>query len=94
MSDEEGFKWVAEKWQLAHAALSFEEILKALTPKVEALLTTDRRKLFQAFYRLDVDEARVERVFRTRAPHEQARALAELILERELQKARTRHGAE
>ena len=47
-------------------------------------------KLCQAMYRLDVSEAKFDQVMNEKTPEEIPHAVADLIIEREMQKVRTR----
>lgn len=85
---------IAEKWNVVPAAggsvFSVDLLLEELARRVAELMARDRRTFFQTLYRLDVSEEKVNQSFRTALPKDQPRRLARLILEREIQKARSR----
>ena len=68
----------------------WEQSIAALTVIVKRMLLTDRKKFINDLYRLDVSEIKLTQTFKTLAPGDQPRAIAELILRREIQKAETR----
>lgn len=87
----EGLKEVAERWALGASAVDWNGILDALSRQVLEMLSADRRRLLNNLYRLDVSEAKVRGALNSgKDAAGQARLLAELILAREIQKARTR----
>ena len=73
-----------------------ELLLDALEERVVALIHRDFDKLRTALYRLDVPEAQYKAAFDRPDLKSKARALAEIILDRETQKAETwmRYAAE
>ncbi len=62
----------------------------ALTDRIIRLLTTNPERLMAILYRIDVGEAAVDEIFRTAFPPDVPELLADLIIERQLAKARTR----
>lgn len=74
-----------------------EKILDLMEQKVSELLLGPREKLFQALYRLDVNESRAEQILSGRLlsakKMSKSRALAELILDREIRKFLTRQSS-
>jgi hypothetical protein len=85
---------IAEKWGLlpmgSTAPYPADELLEELARRVAVLLDRNRAAFLQSLYRLDVSEEKSRRVFAAVPPGEQPRALARLILQREIEKARTR----
>ena len=71
-----------------------EQVVEGLAKKVQELLMNDRKFLFQALYRLDVDEEKVNWVMQREQKDRQAMRLAELIFKREIQKAKSRRASE
>jgi hypothetical protein len=69
---------------------SREEYLKQLTAAIVFLLLHDMDKLLNILYRIDVFERDTKAAFAQNNPQLIAPRLAELILEREMQKAKTR----
>jgi hypothetical protein len=72
------------------SALTEEDLVQFLAPKLERLLVEDPEKLFFILYRLDVDEPAVHRVLSGQGEELPSVALARLIVAREKQKAITR----
>lgn len=68
----------------------WEAIRKALAVKVTELLDRNPSMLMSILYRIDVLERHVKRVFHQSAPDHLALDLADLIIERQLQKVRIR----
>ncbi len=72
-------------------AKDHEQLLHKLTNAVAYLLRTDLNRLLHILYRIDVEERRVKEAMAVATAEEDvARNIAELILQRELQKAYTR----
>jgi hypothetical protein len=57
---------------------------------ISHLMQSNFEKLCQAMYRLDVSETRFDRVMNEKTPEEIPHAVADLVIEREMQKVRTR----
>jgi hypothetical protein len=70
--------------------LTREELLSWLTQKIIFLLLHDMEKLLHILYRIDVKESLVKDVFAQHDPKKIAPLLAELIINRELEKVHTR----
>ncbi len=71
-------------------ALQLEEIRRQLVGKIEYLLDFDFEQLMNILYRIDVDEQKVKEALRNHPPNEIAPILAELVVERQLLKVKTR----
>lgn len=71
-------------------ASGYDELKEWLTQQIISLLLNDMEKLLNILYRIDVNEKKVKEVFAQHNPKLIAPLLAELLLERELQKAATR----
>lgn len=69
---------------------SREEMKKQLTDFLNVLLNKDFERLLQGLYRIDVNEEKVKEILYVGSPEFIADNLAELILNRQLQKATTR----
>jgi hypothetical protein len=67
-----------------------KEVKKRLTEIIHYLLHHDMQKLLSVFYRMDLDENRVNAIIHLAPPENIAEELAELTLQRELQKVETR----
>lgn len=74
--------------------LTAEDVLSAirkeLIDRIIRLLNTNPEKLMSILYRIDVSEARVNEIFSTALPPDVPDLLAELIIERQMAKAKTR----
>lgn len=74
--------------------LAAEDVLSAirkeLVDRIIRLLNTNPEKLMSILYRIDVSEARVNEIFSTALPPDVPEMLAELIIERQMAKAKTR----
>ncbi len=64
----------------------------ALIERIVQLLEYQLERLMHILYRIDVDEAAVNRCFRNLPPGEVAAALADLIIARQKEKVLTRRG--
>jgi hypothetical protein len=71
-------------------AITRQELLSWLTQKIIFLLLHDMEKLLHILYRIDVKESLVKDVFAQHDPKKIAPLLAELILNREIEKVHTR----
>ena len=76
------------------ASASLGALRRLLTAKIAELLDRNPAWLMHVLYRVDVAEARVKAVFAEAAPDEIAPRLADLLIERQLQKIeyRRRYG--
>lgn len=61
-----------------------------LTQLIRYLLDHDMHRLLNAMYRLDVSEAKFSKAMHSPDKDEVARSIASLVLEREMQKVKTR----
>ena len=71
-------------------ALSLEALQKALQERLVDYLLNDMEGLLQLLYKIDVNEKKVKEVFSGNQPKAIAPQLAQLIIDRMLQKAETR----
>lgn len=76
--------------------LNWELLLEALEERITDLMINNPRKLTTAVYLLDISERRYQEAMRRPGIAQKARALAEIILERESEKIalRRRYAAE
>jgi len=65
-------------------------IREKLAILIEHLMQSNFEKLCQAMYRLDVSELKFHKVMTEKPTEEIASSLADLVIEREMQKVRTR----
>jgi hypothetical protein len=70
--------------------IEIDQIKKKLTSILQYLLDKDLNKLLNIFYRIDLDERKVKLILSASNPDQIAGDLAELVIQRELQKATTR----
>ncbi len=69
---------------------ALEAIREALSRRITEMLRTNPEKLMSILYRIDVREDMVNTILNTAFPTEVPLLLANLIIERQLEKARTR----
>ena len=69
---------------------NFDEIKTALIEKINDLILTDFQKLVNLLYRIDVSEVRLKKLLQENNDQDAARIIAELIIERQLQKIKTK----
>ena len=82
---------LVEGWALSDEVRpSMHELLAALAMRVSQLLDKDPNKLSTAMYTLDIDELRFQDAMHLPGMDLKSTAVAELILERELQKIESR----
>jgi hypothetical protein len=83
---------IALKWGLLqNEDIEVESFLQALSHKIEILWNEDPEKLLNTLYRLDVSESKLDIAMKRPKSGSMSRDVAELILERELQKFKTRN---
>lgn len=68
----------------------YEALLDKVTWVIDYLIEKDMERLFWMLYRIDVSEKKVRDTLVLGGPDNAARSLAELVVEREIQKAITR----
>ena len=66
------------------------ECLSALSKRINDLILNDFEKLIFLLYRLDINEATVMKLLKDYPDTDAGRTIAELIIERQLQKIKTR----
>ncbi len=86
------FKEVAQKWGVVvNDDEDIAAFLEDLAKKIEVLWNEDPEKLLNTLYRLDVSESKLEIAMKRPKSGSMSRDVAELIVERELQKFKTRN---
>lgn len=91
MSEEYLIKQLEENFGLVPAdSLTEEKIKSALTGRIVYLLINDLPKLWNALYRIDVNEKKVKELFAQNNPKLIAPGIADLILKRLEQKLESR----
>jgi hypothetical protein len=79
-----------QKYTDIREGITLEELRAQLTATIVYMLLHEMDKLMGILYRIDVPERKVKAAFGQNDPKEIAPLLAELIIERELQKAQSR----
>jgi hypothetical protein len=79
-----------QKYVEVKDTLSYEVLKEQLTATVVYMLLHEMEKLMGILYRIDVNERKVKNAFAQNNPKLIAPILADLIIERELQKAQHR----
>jgi (2Fe-2S) ferredoxin len=74
-----------------HDSYALDEIKSIITDKIRNFMLTNLEKLQHILYRVDVDPQKTHEIFTQAHPEEIAPRLADLIVERQLAKVRTRH---
>ena len=74
----------------AGSGIDQQVIREKLAFLIAHLMETNFERLCQAMYRLDVSEARFDQAMNENPPAEIPFAIADLVIEREMQKVRTR----
>ena len=72
------------------ADISMEQLHEKLVIFINHLIQNDFQKLVFLLYKIDVDEAKLKRILKENAGKDTAEIIAQLIIERELQKIETR----
>jgi D-alanyl-D-alanine carboxypeptidase len=84
-------KAIIQQWNIPDSTGALpHQLLEALAKRVSGLIDTDINRLMTAMYTLDIDETRFAEAMGLPDKDMAARAVAELILEREIQKMETR----
>ncbi|MDQ6755482.1 MAG: hypothetical protein M3004_00950 [Bacteroidota bacterium] len=69
---------------------SFENMHQKLSMFINDLIQNDFPKLINVLYKVDVDEKRLKKILKENADEDSSSLIARLIIERELQKIKTR----
>lgn len=70
--------------------LTIESLVKLLSLRIRELLDRNLEKLVSIMYRIDLNQAKVDKIFENTSKDEIAYQLSELIIERQIEKVRTR----
>lgn len=81
---------IAQAFELEIETENWEKIKELLVSELIKLMLHSPEKLWNILYRIDVSETKVKAVFTNAAAHDIAPELANLIMERMLQKAKSR----
>jgi len=68
----------------------FQELRRVLILRIEELISKDAEKLMWILYRIDVNEKKVHEALLNNSSLNYAEVLADLIIERQIEKAKTR----
>lgn len=69
---------------------TIEEIKIELSKIISQLLNTDLNQLLNIFYRIDLNEKEVDKILTQEKPEDISPKLADLVLNREIEKVKTR----
>jgi len=87
----EVFSIISTNFELASGdVLSFEEIHRILTERIHELLEKNVEKLIFILYRIDVGQKKTDEIFNNPSKEEIASLLASAVIERQLEKVKTR----
>ncbi|HMQ79131.1 MAG TPA: hypothetical protein PKE39_01620 [Ignavibacteria bacterium] len=87
----EVYSIISTNFELASGnVLSFEEIHRVLTERIHELLEKNVEKLIFILYRIDVGQKRTDEIFNNPSKEEIASLLATAVIERQLEKVKTR----
>ncbi|TAL50357.1 MAG: hypothetical protein EPN92_01900 [Chitinophagaceae bacterium] len=70
--------------------ISGEELKRQLSSHINYLIKSDFQKLVSFLYRIDVSESKLKQLLKDNADEDAASIIAELIIERQLQKIKSR----
>ncbi|MFI5211571.1 MAG: hypothetical protein ACHQIH_01705 [Ignavibacteria bacterium] len=70
--------------------LTIDTLVKMLSVRIRELLEKNLEKLVSIMYRIDLNQAKVDKIFENISKDEIAYQLAVLIIERQIEKIRTR----
>ena len=73
--------------------LSMEELKQSLSAYINQLIQTDFEKLVSLLYQIDVNESKLKYLLQENKKEDAGNSIAELILERQLQKIKSRRDA-
>ena len=70
--------------------ITFQELRNELSAHINYLITADFNRLISLLYRLDISETKIKTMIRDNAGTDASLLLADLIIERQIQKQSTR----
>jgi hypothetical protein len=70
--------------------ISLDELQKQLASYINQLIQTDFQKLIMLLYRIDVSEVKLKAVLKIQPQEDAGKIIADLVIERQLQKIKTR----
>jgi hypothetical protein len=87
----EVYSIISANFELAPGkVLTFEEIHRILTERIHELLEKNVEKLIFILYRIDVGQKKTDEIFNNPSKEEIASLLATAVIERQLEKVKTR----
>lgn len=86
--------WQITPHQNLNELATSDQLLDALKERLAELLTHDMQKLLTAMYRLDVSEKKFEQAMNLSGIDEISKGLAQAVLDREVQRLRSRQAHE
>lgn len=72
------------------STISFDVLKERLNQHINYLIQSDFQKLVAALYRVDVNEKKLKRLLKEHPDNDAGKIIAELIIERQLQKIKSR----
>ncbi|HYM95173.1 MAG TPA: hypothetical protein VET23_13610 [Chitinophagaceae bacterium] len=72
------------------AKISFEKLKEQLSAELNHLIETDFHKLISLLYRVDISEPKLKNLLKENPGKDAGKIIAELIIERQLQKIKSR----
>lgn len=81
---------ISEKFELKEKSVEYTELRNRLSEKIKYLIEKDFERLLQILYRIDVDEEKAKKCLSENPPSQAHFVLADLIIERQMQKIKTR----
>jgi len=76
--------------ELPDTVADIEDLKQQLIPIINHLLDKDLNRLLTALYRIDVSEQKVKKIISTGNPEKMADNIAQMVIDREMQKVITR----
>jgi hypothetical protein len=81
---------IAREFELGIHDVDLEQIKERLAAKINELVNSDFQKLVNILYRIDVNESKLKQMLSWYKDEDAGRVIAELIIERQIQKIRSR----
>jgi hypothetical protein len=81
---------IAREFELGIQDVDLEQIKERLAAKINELVNSDFQKLVNILYRIDVNESKLKQMLSWYKDEDAGRVIAELIIERQIQKIRSR----
>lgn len=93
--EDENVKHVAAELQLLFPGLlparaTYNELIHALSLRLDQMITEDFSALIQLLYRIDISETKLRNMINATSDQSASKQIAQLIIERQMQKAASR----